>query len=91
MRLAAEALAGDDPAAHLVDLVEHLGVAGVPVLRDAVEPQRLGRATAALVERGDEAVLGADLLELLLVHGFSFPGAVGRVAVPAPGGFGRRG
>ena len=58
----------DDAAAHLVDLVEHLRLAVVLVLLDAVQLQRLRGAAAALVEGGDEAVPGADLLELLLVH-----------------------
>ncbi len=68
MRSAVEGGAGDDPSAHLVDQVEHLLVARVGVLGDAVELQRLGGAAAALVERGDEAGAALRLLELVVVH-----------------------
>ena len=54
--------------AHLVHQVEHLLVAGVGVLGDAVELQRLGRAAAALVQCRDEARAGLGLLELIGVH-----------------------
>jgi hypothetical protein len=67
--LPGESRAGDDARAHLVDQVEHLGLVGVRRLRDAVQPQRLGCAAAALVERRDEAPAGPDLLEHVLVHG----------------------
>ena len=53
--VAVEGRAGDDAGAHLVDEVEHLLVARVGVLGDAVELERLGRAAAALVQRCDEA------------------------------------
>ena len=66
--VAVEGGAGDDPGPHLVHQVEHLLVAGVGVLGDAVELQRLRRAAAALVERGDEAGAALRLLELVLVH-----------------------
>ena len=66
--VAAEGGAGDDPAAHLVDEVEHLGVVAVGRLVDAVELERLGGAAPALVEGGDEAVARLDLLELSVVH-----------------------
>ena len=48
--------------------VEHLGVGAVPVLRDAVLRQRLRCAAAALVESGEEALSGCDLLALHAVH-----------------------
>ena len=66
--LAVERGAGDDPGAHLVDPVVHLGVAGVGRLVDAVEPQRLGSAATTLVQCRDESLGGLDLLELLAVH-----------------------
>src|SRR3546814_14637728 len=65
---AVEARALDDPAAHLVDAVEHLLLVGVRVLAHAVELQRLGRAATALVERGDEALPLAHLLVLPSIH-----------------------
>ncbi len=68
----AEARARDDAGPHLVDEVVHRLVAGVLRLVDAVELQRLRRAAAALVEGGDEALSGLDLLKLCLVHA---PGA----------------
>ena len=67
--VAVEARAGDDPGPHLVHEVEHLLVTGVGVLGDAVELQRLGGAAAALVEGGDEAVPGCELVGLFGVHG----------------------
>ena len=68
--IAAEALARDDARAHLMDLGEHLVVAGVFALLDAVEPQCLGRGATALIEGSDEPVLGFDLVELLFeAHG----------------------
>ena len=36
---------------------EHLGIAAIGAVRNAVEAQRAGRRSAALVKRGDEAVL----------------------------------
>ena len=54
--VAVEGRAGDDAGAHRVHEVEHLVVAGVGGLVDAVELERLRRAAAALVERGDEAL-----------------------------------
>ena len=67
--IAVEAGAGHDAGPHLVDEVEHLLVVRPRVLRDPVELERLGRAAAALVERGDEPLARPHLLELLLVHG----------------------
>ena len=40
---------------------EHFGIAAVGTLGDAVEAQRTGRRSAALVKCGDEAVLARDL------------------------------
>jgi len=62
--LAGERRIGDDPGAHGVHGVEHLGVAGPRVLGHAVLGERLRGAAAALVERGEEPTAGADLLEL---------------------------
>ena len=63
--VAAEARAGDDPGTHLMHQIEHLLVAGVGVLGDAVQLERLGGAAAALVEGGHEAGPGCDLVGLL--------------------------
>jgi len=67
--VAAEARALDDASSHLVDLREHLVVAGVAVGFDAIRRERLGRGTTALVEGGDESIGALDLLQLLFVHG----------------------
>src|SRR5690606_15568707 len=67
--VAVERRVGDDAGPHLVDEVEHLVLAGVLALVDAVELERLGRGSTALVEGGDEARIVGDLVELLLVHG----------------------
>src|SRR5205823_3830983 len=66
--LPVERRALDDAGAHLVHAVEHLGLARVRGLLDAVELQRLRRAATALIERGDEALTLADLGDLLVVH-----------------------
>ena len=68
MRSAVEGRARDDAGPHLVHQVEHLLVAGVGVLGDAIELQRVGRAAAALVECGDEAGAALGFLELVVVH-----------------------
>jgi hypothetical protein len=52
-----------------MDEVEHLLVAGVLALLDAVELESLGRASTALVECGDEALARAELFRHFLVHG----------------------
>jgi hypothetical protein len=44
---------------------EHLVIVRPGILVDAVEAQRLRRAAAALVERGDESGFCSDFLELL--------------------------
>ena len=67
--VAVEAGTGDDPSAHRVHQREHLVVARVLALVDAVELERLRRAAAALVEGGDEAGALLDLLVLVVVHG----------------------
>ena len=46
--------------------IHHLRLARIRVLFDAVQLQRLRRAAAALVQRGDESGLVADLGGLLL-------------------------
>ena len=66
IRSPSKARAGDDAGAHLVHQVEHLLVARVGVLGDAVELERLGRAAAALVQRCDEAGATLRLLELVV-------------------------
>src|SRR5690606_34753715 len=88
--VATEGGAGDDAGAHLMDQVEHLVFTRVGALLDPVQLQRLGRAPTALIEGGDEALTGADLLELLLVHGRFGPPGGGRIPpfwpTWAPGG-----
>src|SRR5207248_647172 len=66
--VAVEGRALDDPTPHLVHEAEHLLVVRVGVLVDAVLLQGVGRAPAALVERGDEPPPVPHLFELLLVH-----------------------
>ena len=69
--LAGERRARHDPRPHGVHHVEHLLLAGVRVLGDAVQRQRLRRAAAALVEGGDEPVAVLDLLQHVGVHQIS--------------------
>ncbi len=64
-----ECRAQGDAAAHGLHKVEHLLVGGIGVPGDPVRGQRIGSAAATLVEGGDEALSGANLLQLLLVHG----------------------
>jgi hypothetical protein len=66
--VAVEGRAGDDAGPHLVHQIEHLLVAGVGVLADAVELQRLGSAAAALVQCSDETGTALSLLQLILIH-----------------------
>ena len=56
-----------DAHAHLVHEREHLGIAAIGAVRNAVEAQRAGRRAAALVERGDEAALPGDLRRHLVI------------------------
>lgn len=58
----------DDACAHFVDAREHLIVAVVGTLVDAVRFQRLGRGAAALVERCDEALVMLHAVQLFLIH-----------------------
>ena len=58
----------DDARAHLVDAREHLLVAVVGTLVDAVRLERLWRGAAALVERRDEALVMRHASELFLIH-----------------------
>ena len=89
--VAAERLRRDDARPHLVDLREHLVVAGVLGLFDAVEAEGFGRATAALVERGDEPVAGSDLVELGVERGHLGEGGRGGAGRGARGrDFGRQ-
>ena len=67
--IAVERRAGDDPRAHRVDQVEHLLLARIGILLEAVQAERLRRAAATLIERGDEASGGLELLVLLRIHG----------------------
>ena len=62
----------DDPGPHRVDEVEHLVVVAVAVPPDAVLFERLRRAAAALVERGEETAAGPYLLKLFGVHPSAF-------------------
>jgi hypothetical protein len=47
---------------------KHLILVGPRVFFDSVQGQGLGRAAAALVQRGYEAGVRLDLLQLILVH-----------------------
>ena len=58
----------DDPRPHLVDHVEHLGVAVVFAFFDTVEAQGLGGRTATLVESCDKAFAFGYLSGHLRVH-----------------------
>jgi len=58
---------GHDAHAHFMHQPEHFGVAAIGAVRNAVEAQRAGRRSAALVERGDEAVLPGDLRHHLVI------------------------
>ena len=51
-----------------MDAREHLIVAVVGTLVDAVRFQRLGRGAAALVERCDEALVMLHAVQLFLIH-----------------------
>ncbi len=74
-----------DPGPHGVDEVEHLVVGAVPVLLDAVLGERLRRAAAALVEGGEEAAAGLDLLKLCSVHPSALCHQAGRAGhLPGP-------
>src|SRR3546814_7985283 len=61
--VAVEAGRGDDAAAHRVDQAEHFLIVRKGVFADAIALERLGRRTAALVERGDEPLTRFDLVE----------------------------
>ena len=68
MTLAAgEGRRGHDAHAHLVHEPEHFGIAAIGAVRNAVEAQGAGRRSAALVKRGDEAVLPGDLRHHLVI------------------------
>ena len=58
----------DDAGAHLVDAREHLLIAVVGALVDAVRLERLRCGAAALVERRDEAFVLGHAFELFLIH-----------------------
>ena len=58
----------DKEAVDLVDAREHLLVAVVGALVDAVRLERLWRGAAALVERRDEALVMRHASELFLIH-----------------------
>lgn len=55
---------------HLVHPVEHLTLAGVGVLADAVQSQRLWRAAPALIQVRDESGAGPESFGLIHVHTF---------------------
>ena len=67
--VSAEARARHDPGTHPVDDGEHLVIAGVGAVVDAVQAKRFWGASSALVERRDEAVPSPNLVKLLVVHG----------------------
>jgi len=71
--LSTEGRRGDDAAAHRVDKAEHLLVVRPGAFLDAIALERLGRRTAALVERGDEAVTLGDLLLHILIQHLHIP------------------
>ena len=58
----------DDAGAHLMDAREHLLLAVVGTLVDAVRLQRLRRGAAALIECGDKAFVFGHTFELFLIH-----------------------
>ena len=58
---------GHDAHAHLVHQPEHRVVAAVGAVGNAVETQGAGGRSAALVERGDEAVLARHLRHHLVI------------------------
>ena len=64
---------GDDAAAHRVDQAEHFLVIGPSPLFDAIALERLGRRTAALVERGDETITVGDFLFHGLIQHLHIP------------------
>ena len=66
--VALEGRAGDDARAHRVHEVASSRRRRTMRLGNAVQVQGLGRAAAALVQRGDETGFGAELRELLLVR-----------------------
>ena len=71
--VAVEAGRGDDAGAHLMDQREHLFIVGPRTFLDAVGGERLGRAAAALVQRGQKAGLRLDLPLLLFFAVHSAP------------------
>ena len=66
--LAGETGGGDDARAHLMHEREHFFIIGPGSFLNSVILQRLGCAATALVEGGDEAGLGPDFLQLLLLQ-----------------------
>ena len=61
--------AGDEAGAHLVDKRKHLVFPGPGIFRDAIGLEGLGGAAPALIQRGEEAGLGANFALLLLLEG----------------------
>jgi hypothetical protein len=64
---AGEGRRGHDAHAHLVHEPEHFDIAAIGVVRNAVEAERAGRRSAALVKRGDEAALLRNLRHHLVI------------------------
>lgn len=58
----------DDARAHFVDAREHLLLAVIGTLVDAVRLERLRRGAAALIECGDKAFVFGHTFELFLIH-----------------------
>ena len=87
-----EGRARDDATTHPMDQVEHLLLVRPAALRDPVQPQRFGRASAALVQRRDEPGGVAHLLEHLVVLLRVHRSSVGRKCWShhAPGRWDRR-
>src|SRR5690606_8589384 len=66
--VAVEGRAGDDALAHPVHQAEHFILVRPRRGLDAIEPERLRGAAAALVERRDETLARGDPVTLLLIH-----------------------
>ena len=58
---------GHDAHAHLMHEPEHLYLATIGAVRNAIEAQRVGCRSAALVKRGDETILAGDLRRHLVI------------------------
>ena len=59
--VAGEGWRGHDPHPHVVYQAEHLSLAVVGIVRDAILAERAGCGATALVQRGDESALAGHL------------------------------